>query len=308
MKNFRPVFLLPLLVFLVSAGTDPELPKVHSFTYQLKGTSTMMDVGECSLSDWLAYVYNKAYNENTFELNVPLCDSLMPDTNLLPEKYRMVIRLFYRLDQDHAPASTKWHTYFGENDYMHSVDIPLTKEELDNDTLKTHIKKNMQNPIVGVSYENAEKYCAWRAKEMSKEKNVIASGYKVKGRLLTLDEWNVYSKKVGPRMNGNHSEIVDTVNKEGCYLLNIKTDKPCPSLLEGRKIYGEGTLCVFSFNPDSLGFYNLYGNVAEMLQEKGKAYGGSYSDYGNECTASRVIPYAAPAEWLGFRCVFDFSK
>ncbi|HTL81990.1 MAG TPA: SUMF1/EgtB/PvdO family nonheme iron enzyme [Bacteroidia bacterium] len=308
MKFFRFVTIIPFFLLLLSAGQDPVLPKLKSFTVQLPGTSSAIDRGEISLGDWLAFVYKTTYNWDNEAFETGRKDSLMPDTNILPEKYRLIIRLFNRLDFDNAPASTKWHLFYGNNTYAETFQLPVTKAEWDNDTLKKHIEKYVELPVVGISYWQAQQYCAWRATEMMKEKNVIDGGWKVKGRLLTLDEWTKFQYEIGPRYDSNKTDQIDTINKTGCYLLNIKTDKPCESLLEGWKIYGGGTVAVFSFNPDNLGLYQMFGNVSEMLQEEGKAVGGSYLNYGNECRTANIISYSAPQPWLGFRCVFDFSR
>ena len=141
------------------------------------------------MGDWFAFVYKTAFNESAEEFEMDRKDSLMPDTNLLPEKYEMIIRLFNRLDGTNEPAITKWHIFYGNNAYSETFQLPIGKEEWENDTLKKHIEKYLELPVVGISYWQAQQYCLWRAAEMMKEKRVIESGYKVTGRLMTLEEW-----------------------------------------------------------------------------------------------------------------------
>ena len=59
-----------------------------------------------------------------------------------------------------------------------------------------------------------------------------------------------------------------------------------------------------SINANELGVYNLKGNVAEMILEKGVAKGGSWVHTNEETTIEKDFKYTKPQSWLGFRCVF----
>jgi hypothetical protein len=60
---------------------------------------------------------------------------------------------------------------------------------------------------------------------------------------------------------------------------------------------------IYSNYPNKLGIYNMIGNVAELLAEKGIAKGGSYKDYLKSFNIKSKFNYIGTTEWLGFRCV-----
>jgi hypothetical protein len=56
-----------------------------------------------------------------------------------------------------------------------------------------------------------------------------------------------------------------------------------------------------SFFPNSLGMYNMCGNVAEMIEEKGIAKGGSYADPAYMVRIASDKSYLKPTADIGFR-------
>jgi hypothetical protein len=65
--------------------------------------------------------------------------------------------------------------------------------------------------------------------------------------------------------------------------------------------YPDVTAPVNSYNKSLFGLYNMLGNVAEMVQEKG--IGGSWRNNLEECRVGKNQEYTKPTAWLGFRCV-----
>ena len=63
-----------------------------------------------------------------------------------------------------------------------------------------------------------------------------------------------------------------------------------------------------SYWPNIYGAYNLFGNAAEMIQEKGVAKGGSWIHDEKNISVERDDKYTEPNHWVGFRCVADFNK
>ena len=47
----------------------------------------------------------------------------------------------------------------------------------------------------------------------------------------------------------------------------------------------------------------MSGNVAEMVYERGIAYGGSYLDTGHDIRIDSEKPYDAPSPLIGFRVI-----
>ena len=62
-------------------------------------------------------------------------------------------------------------------------------------------------------------------------------------------------------------------------------------------------LHVYSFHPNGLGLFNMCGNVAEMVYERGVAYGGSYLDPGYDIRIDSEKRYDGPSPLIGFRVI-----
>ena len=60
---------------------------------------------------------------------------------------------------------------------------------------------------------------------------------------------------------------------------------------------------VFSNHPNNLGLYNMCGNVAEMVAERGVAFGGSFLDPGYDIRIDSETRYDAPSPKVGFRVI-----
>jgi hypothetical protein len=60
-----------------------------------------------------------------------------------------------------------------------------------------------------------------------------------------------------------------------------------------------------AYFPNKMGIYDVVGNVAEMVAEKGKACGGSWDDTPEESTIRSVKSYKKPSATIGFRMVME---
>ncbi|RSK34550.1 formylglycine-generating enzyme family protein [Hymenobacter metallilatus] len=64
---------------------------------------------------------------------------------------------------------------------------------------------------------------------------------------------------------------------------------------------------VYGLVPTPFGLYQLAGNAAEMVQERGVTKGGSYLDPLEACAIKARGTYNGPAPHIGFRCVCEVS-
>lgn len=98
------------------------------------------------------------------------------------------------------------------------------------------------------------------------------------------------------------------LNHMGCSLGNFKfpeTQKPCrPEKMntpDGFMLMS----AVESYFPNDIGLFDVVGNVAEMIDEKGKACGGSWNQSPEESTIRSVRDYEAPDAATGFRVFME---
>ena len=154
-------------------------------------------------------------------------------------------------------------------------------------------------PVVGISYEQAIAFCKWRTERV---KEFYMIGFKktlnVEYRLPTKEEWELLCCSYPIYMNNGGR------NEKGFHTFNFSD----PDYSWGKngtipKEYPDVTAPVYSYVKNSFGVYNTYGNVAEMINEKGICKGGSWRHNFEECRAGKDIPYEKPNAWLGFRCV-----
>jgi len=163
-------------------------------------------------------------------------------------------------------------------------------------------------PVIGVSHEQASAYCSWRTERV--REYIQANRGKLKWpaenvyyRLPTAAEWEYAA-----------AGALDT-SKFFFGHEQLKTKKGMPLIisLESKEYLtrqGEGlSPQPTSYGePNALGFYNLIGNVAEMVSEKGVSKGGGWPHALEQSKLSTSIPYQGPEGWLGFRCICEIAE
>ncbi len=157
-------------------------------------------------------------------------------------------------------------------------------------------------PVVGISYEQALAYCAWRSAVVSshfnnvlkKKKKYQAFADKKVHFEFSLPDELLWEKAAEDGFNIEEYPYGQKIGSDTLALFNLMTKSGNP-----KKAPAE----CFSNSPNKQGFYNLIGNVAEMVKEKGKSKGGSYASYLPESKIKNAIAYEKPEKWLGFRCV-----
>jgi formylglycine-generating enzyme required for sulfatase activity len=161
-------------------------------------------------------------------------------------------------------------------------------------------------PVVGVSYEQVQSYCKWRT-EMVKTQLAMHKKYSsmdVEYRLPSKMEWEILS------YNGRTELSNNGFNQKGERKFNSVWE---PDSLTRIKMKfdtdnADVTAPVYSYWKNFFGLYNMIGNVAEMVSEKGICKGGSWRHRLEQCRTGNDIPYEKPTAWLGFRCVCAVKK
>ncbi len=165
-------------------------------------------------------------------------------------------------------------------------------------------------PVVGISYEQAVSYCDWRTNQLNE--SLYRTEHKLsnstdlsdesiptvfKCRIPTKKEWETISTI-------DYSEKTKKLMSKKRYANNPLYNIAQPNANNKKGIISI-TTDVKSFWPNEKGVYNLIGNVAEMIQEKGVAKGGSWKQTLEEINAQKEFNYTEPNNWVGFRCVCE---
>jgi formylglycine-generating enzyme required for sulfatase activity len=96
-------------------------------------------------------------------------------------------------------------------------------------------------------------------------------------------------------------------NSKNCFLGNFRilsTKNPCPAQIPGYDGWTKMSLTAAYF-PNGMGLSDVVGNVAEMIDEEGKACGGSWNDPPSESTIRSVKSYSGPSDTVGFRLFME---
>jgi formylglycine-generating enzyme required for sulfatase activity len=166
-------------------------------------------------------------------------------------------------------------------------------------------------PVVNVSREGADMYCKWLSQELVKyvgEDNIDQyNDVRLPGRV----EW-VYAASAGGSDYPYPWKGQFLRNSDGCFLANYK-----PFENSYQDDGGFLTVKTETYNPNSVGIYNMSGNVAEMVyndpnsrDDPGTA-GGGWMNNAEEIKILGPDPYSGNKEAhpnIGFRVVMTFTN
>ncbi len=165
-------------------------------------------------------------------------------------------------------------------------------------------------PLVNLSYEGALRYCEWLQQKIQKENPELS----VEVRLPSRTEWiwaamGGRSQSMYPwgnyRLRNKKGEPMCNFKMVGDHAIyrNRKTGRPEVAMPSPGAETSVFTSAVKSFYPNDYGLYNMCGNAAEMVSEKGVAMGGSWNDYGGDVHTRAEAAYDRAAPTVGFRPV-----
>ncbi|MGB0523554.1 MAG: formylglycine-generating enzyme family protein [Flammeovirgaceae bacterium] len=157
-------------------------------------------------------------------------------------------------------------------------------------------KMYLDYPVVGISYEQALRFCKWRSEKYTKQFNAqFATGkwqayhFQLNYRLPTATEWETWANQ----------------ELKGRSLIALSAQINCRKSISSSRKLNRMTQPVTQQQIRTNGFYHLFGNVSEMTQTKGIAKGGNWMQSIEACEIEQGNQYAAATAWLGFRCILE---
>ncbi|NOT50941.1 MAG: SUMF1/EgtB/PvdO family nonheme iron enzyme [Chitinophagaceae bacterium] len=168
-------------------------------------------------------------------------------------------------------------------------------------------------PMVNVSYEGAMKYCEWLQSTIQKDNPDFIIEVKLPereqwrwaamgGRAQAMFPWtNYYLRNKKGELMCNFRKIEDwnVYRNRTTGEAEVADRYYAGSVSLSDKVYY--TANVKSFYPNDYGLYNMCGNAAEMISEKGICVGGSWNDYGGDVHIRAEATYDRSAVTVGFR-------
>lgn len=151
------------------------------------------------------------------------------------------------------------------------------------------------NPVVAVSFEQAERFCEWRQNNENRNRTVKLR--------ITLPPLEIYKKLIS-----NMDSLQP--NKKNCNEFQFNfAHTPCSTKHRNKDMsqQGFGLVRADRFKPTFEKLYNIQGNAAEMTSTKGIAVGGSFKHSAKESMSDEVQYYTTEKEWLGFRCYISLQ-
>jgi formylglycine-generating enzyme required for sulfatase activity len=209
----------------------------------------------------------------------------------------------------------------------------------------THTTSYDEYPVVNISHEAALAFCEWLTEQYNshdgrkkykevryrlptlQEWQIATLGYK------KFQSWDIEENEVEvgiPKVPGDmlpHRKIMMRVkdnnilypwygahdyrdkaqNNKNCWMGNFKIPEESVSCFIARP-GGDGYLItgkVASYFPNGMGLYDVVGNVEEMIDQHGKACGGSWDHLPGESTMMSVHQYSGASGTVGFRVFME---
>ena len=191
-------------------------------------------------------------------------------------------------------------------------------------------------PVVGISYEQAQAFCRWRSqvvqelyRKSSALSDTLAKDYfRTIYRLPTEAEWENAAQVASGLPFGTSCQRlpVRVVPGAAAYLRQRSGSQQSAEAIKAEiTAYNatHPTRCIINCVQDGptflatstpgyiyqqpandFGLYQMLGNVAELVQEKGITKGGSYRDALADCRIKARGTYRGPAPYIGFRAAF----
>ncbi len=207
--------------------------------------------------------------------------------------------------QNNLPDSTNWADLLAYNQ-------PMVENYHNHDAYSDY-------PVCNINHENANAYCKWLTDKYNSSSKKKFD--RVLFRLPTVEEWEMAARggkqmmsyPMGPYLRRYDGRFM--YNYRRFSEQNITADPDGnPMIVPSEKFsgiysYHQDALClsntVESYWPNDFGIYNICGNVAEMVQEKGISKGGSFRNFAFNLRIEEQGEYSESSSDLGFRVFLE---
>ncbi|WP_420387662.1 SUMF1/EgtB/PvdO family nonheme iron enzyme [Roseivirga sp.] len=158
-------------------------------------------------------------------------------------------------------------------------------------------------PIMGISFEQANNFAAWRTKTMEALLNEMGKNEraafpkKFRFRLPSENEWARIRFLIQDKKMLKQLEKIAKSNESSFKL--SKSDLMSSSQ-KIKPVYFEAA--------EDIGFYNVFGNVAEMTSTKGVAMGGSWQNPNSGKVFTQPFTYDGASAAVGLRMIFEIIE
>ena len=309
--NYLPAFLL-LYDYYQTQNNPNEANKIKRLSLKIadaaeKGTEARaylnqrFNTGDSKTTVKLSYKTIEArYKSLPYRIN--LYASEIEVTN---EDYELFLtdllkRKAYDLLQQHKIYETDWRSY-----------LPLKFQNAADEVVYPHgHPEGAKMPIRSIEYESALAYCEWLTQVYNQQDHPKKKFKKVRFRLPTAAEWEEAACGHLPNSFPSQNQLypwrgLGVTNALGCFLVNINTNEVPESTKADPKDGSFFPVVANAYFPNDYGLYNVIGNVAEMVQERGQAKGGSWYHTADESTIPSVQNYSEPQPYIGFRVFME---
>ena len=159
-------------------------------------------------------------------------------------------------------------------------------------------------PVVNISYESAQLFCQWLNEKIASPEWEYM--------LPTREQWRGAASCGDPNASySNGSPFLETIANKPRYnywhvpeMYISRTDDGYKVMdLWSVKYHIPPTVPVKTYYRNAYGLYNMCGNAAEMVDERGVAIGGSWYDPGYDIRIDSEKRYDGPSPLIGFRVI-----